>query len=237
MRHIIHFTSKFDSLKKIIASSSIRLFYCKEEFYLGNERISSAAHPMVCFSEFNVKTIDNRHITYGKYGIALSKKWVDKHKIHPVLYIDKNSLIAKSLADLLKARRQNATVQLAPNVRLSIMTIKCFTKNSIGYNSYFDINDFDFKSENEWRYVPTKTQIGNNLISQSRSKYLKKQDYYNDKLLDYPLTFSEGDIEYIFVATEKEKRIVQNLVSLDSKRIKIANWSTELRSRKANAQH
>ncbi len=229
MRHIIHFTSKFDRLKSIIMSSSLRLFYCKEEFYLGDKMVSSAAHPMISFSEYNVSTINNRRITYGKYGIAFTKDWIDRHKIHPVLYIDNNSLIAKALADLLKARRKKASIKLTSNIKLSIMTIKCFTKNSVGYNSYFNLKNFNFKSENEWRYVPTKKQIGNNLISQSRSEYLEKQDFYNNKLIGYPLTFSKEDIDYIFVASEKQKLDIHKLILIDNKRIKISKWKTELK--------
>jgi hypothetical protein len=99
-------------------------------------------------------------------------------------------LYENALSSLLKARRKNAKTELAPHVRLSIMTIKCFTKNATGYNSYFKTNDFNFKAEKEWRYVPTKSEIGGNLISQSKKLYDKKQDYYNDKLKDFPLRFT-----------------------------------------------
>lgn len=45
------------------------------------------------------------------------------------------------------------------------MELKCFIKNEQGYNSHFDVDDFDFKSENEWRFVPEKWEIGNNRCS------------------------------------------------------------------------
>lgn len=226
MKSIIHFTSEFETLKTIINSTSLRLFYCKEDFYLSNKKISSAVHPMVSFSEYAVKTIDNEKITYGKFGIAFKKSWVIKKKLHPVLYVDKNSLIANSLAELLIARRKNAKTQLAPNIKLAIMTIKCFTKNAIGYNSYFKIDDFDFKRENEWRYVPTKKEINGKLISQSKSLYLAKSDYYNDKLKNYSLKFSVTDIEYIFVSDELQKKIIEQLNLIHKDKIKISKWTT-----------
>lgn len=227
MKSIIHFTSEFETLKTIINSSSLRLFYCKEDFCLGDRKVSSAVHPMVSFSEHIIKTIDKKKITYGKFGIGFKKTWVVKNKLHTVLYVDKNSLIANSLTDLLVARRKNAKTQLAPNVRLAIMTIKCFTKNANGYNSYFNVSDFDFKSENEWRYVPTKKQIDGKLISQTKSKYLAEPDYYNNQLKDYPLKFRVSDIEYIFVATEQQRQIISNLISIDKDKIKISKWSTQ----------
>jgi len=176
MKHIIHFTSEFNTLKNIIKTNTLNLYYSKEDFYLGNKKKSSAAHPMISFSEYDVSNINNKNITYGNFGIAFKKNWIDKNKIHPVLYIDNNSIVAKSLSDLLKARRKNANTQLSSKVRLSIMTIKCFTKNTKGYNSYFNLKDFDFKNENEWRFVPTKKQIDGKLISQDKGKYLKKQE-------------------------------------------------------------
>lgn len=227
MKHIIHLTSDFDKLKSIVETSSLRLHYCKEEFCLGDKKISSAAHPMVSFSEYEIATIDKEKITYGKFGIAFTKSWAGKHKIHQVLYIDKNSLVATSLADLLVARRKNAKEQLSPKVRLSIMTIKCFTKNANGYNSYFKKNDFDFKSENEWRFVPPKNQIDGKLISQDRSKYLARQNFYNKQLEIYPLRFSSSDIEYIFVETQEQLLEIHNLTSIDMSKIKISGWSTD----------
>ena len=232
MKSIIHFTSEFETLKTIIKSLSLRVFYCKEDFYLGENKVSSAVHPMISFSEHVVKAINNKNITYGKFGIAFTNSWINKNKIHQVLYIEKNSLVAKSLAELLKARRKNAKEQLSPKVRLSIMTIKCFTKNSRGYNSYFGINDYDFKSENEWRYVPTKRQIDGKPISLSKSNYLADPDFYNDALKSYPLKFSANDIEYIFVSTEKQKNIIERLIKVDKERIKISEWSTQQKRQK-----
>ncbi len=229
MKYVIHFTSDFDKLKSIIASLSLRLHYCKEEFCLGDKKVSNAAHSLISFSEYDIATIDREIITYGKFGIAFTKSWVDTHKIHPVLYIDKNSVVANSLADLLIARRKNAATQLSPNIRLSIMTIKCFTKNAKGYNSKLKKYDFDFRGENEWRFVPTKKQIGGRLISQDRSKYIAKQDYYNKQLEKYPLTFTVNDIEYIFIQTQKQLVEVEKILSINSQKIKISKWKTKLK--------
>jgi hypothetical protein len=224
MKHIIHFTSSFEKLKKIIETSHLKLHYCKEEFYLGDKKISSAAHPMVSFSEYDINTIDKKNITYGRFGIAFKKSWIEKNKLHPLLYIDRDSIIAKSLASLLIARR-NSTRNLSDNVRLSIMMLKCFTKNSIGYNSYFRISNFNFKDENEWRFVPTKKQIEGKLISIDRSKYLKKRNFYNDELKAFSLTFDINDIEYLFTETWNQVSQIQNMTSIDKSKIRISKWS------------
>lgn len=227
MKHIIHFTSSFDSLKSILTSRSLLLHYCKEDFCLGEKKISRAAHPMICFSECDLSSINNKVITYGNFGIAFSKKWINKNKIHPVIYIDSNSVVAESLASLLVARRKNADVQLSSKVKNSIMTIKCFTKNARGYNSYHNVPNFNFKDENEWRYVPTKRQIGGKLISQDRSKYMARKKYYNDQLIDYALKFSIEDIEFFFVKNEVQKEEILRMNILNKGKIMISRWKTK----------
>lgn len=229
MKQIIHFTPCFDKFKSIIESKSLHLHYCKEDFCIGDKTISRAVHPMVSFSEYDISTIDNENITYGRFGVAFSREWVGKYKIHQVLYIERDSILANSLAYLLIARRKNATKQLSSKVKLSIMTIKCFTKNSRGYNSHWAIHDFDFKSENEWRYVPTKEQIDGNLISQDRRKFKGNENSYNEKLVNYPMRFSANDIEFLFVKTQEQIDEILKLISISRERVRISSWKTELK--------
>jgi len=92
---IIHVTGSLEALKSILKSSSLRLSYSKENFCIGTQKISSAAHPMVCFCEYHIKELNSKTITYGKYGIAFSKAWALKKRISPVLYIDGKSLAAR----------------------------------------------------------------------------------------------------------------------------------------------
>lgn len=235
MNTIIHFTKEFNTLKSILEESSFRLKYCSEVFYLADKISSKAVHPMVCFSEQKVRTINKRNITYGSFGIGLKKSWVDKKKLHPVLYLDRNSHVANALSKLLKARRKNAEIELAPVVRLSIITIKCFTKNAIGYNSYFKMADFDFKAEKEWRFVPTKAEIGNKLISRTQKYHDKNPNKYNDQLRQFPLHFSKNDIECLFVRTEKQREELTTEFGIDKNIIKISTWSTELKKAKADS--
>jgi len=234
-RHIIHITNSFDKLKSILNGKSLRLKYCEEIFYLGKERISSAAHPMICFSEYDLNDLSTKEITYGEYGIAFSNSWVRKNKIHRVIYIDCDSAIATSLAKLLRARQNKETSNLPDNLRLPIMTIKCFTKNATGYNSYFGIHDFNFRNENEWRYVPSKEYIGHNLISQNRGTYVQDKGKHNKRLLPFPLPFALTDVIGIFVKSKTEIQTLINLYSLDSNKVMTASWAYKHPKKRANA--
>lgn len=222
---IIHVTESLKFLESILNSTSLLLSYSKEEFCIGSQKVSRAAHPMVCFCQHNIDELNSKKITYGRYGIAFSRDWALKKGISPVLYIDGNSSAAKGLATLLRARRDKDK-QLSNDLRIAIMEIKCFTKNVRGFNSKLKIYDFDFKDENEWRYVPSKSQIDGNLISQKISTYKKNQERYNKKLLPYPLKFNLSDVEAIFVATKSEVTKIQNKFSIDSNKIQVSNWKT-----------
>ncbi|MFW8602538.1 abortive infection system antitoxin AbiGi family protein, partial [Desulfobacterota bacterium M19] len=129
---IIHITNTFQRLLNILNSTSLKLSYSSEDFYVGAKKISSAAHPMVCFCSCRLNEINSKIITYGKYGISFSEDWAIKNKISPVLYIDGNSLAAKGLGNLLRARQNSNNNILPKHLRLPIMEIKCFTKNVIG---------------------------------------------------------------------------------------------------------
>ncbi len=223
---IIHATGSMSTLTSILKSQSLRLSYSKEDFCIGKKKISSAAHPMVCFCECNSGAIGNARITYGRYGVAFSTDWALRKRISPVLYIDGNSLAAKGLESLLRARQNKETSHLPKHLRLPIMEIKCFTKNVRGYNSYLNQHDFNFKSENEWRYVPKKSDIDGNLISQSKSTYLKNPDKYNKKVEPFPLHFGPSDIEAVFVSNSSEISVIAKLFPIGRNRIQVSKWKT-----------
>ena len=222
---IIHFTSTFKNLKNILSTSSLRLSYCKEDFLVGKRRVSSAAHPMVCFSEQNIIDLQKKRFTYGCYGLGFSKSWARKRKVSPVMYIPDNSQAAKGLGTLLVARRNNENNRLPKELKLAIMQLKCFTKNETGNNRHLKINNFDFKNENEWRFVPEKKDIGGGLISQKKSVFRRRPDYYNAKLLDFPFNFKHSDLEAIFVKSKKEIISIVDQFELDSEIIFISNWN------------
>jgi hypothetical protein len=220
---LIHFTPKVENLLSILNKKSLILRYCGEEFSNKRGSISSnAAHPMVSFSEYEEDTLQNANVTYGNFGIAFNKQWAKDNNINPVIYIDNLSFAASGLESLLKARR-NANIKLPMAVRLAIIKIKCFTKNKIGYNSWNNDKEFEFYKENEWRFVPTKKQIGGNLISINYSAYNKNKEKYNNKIKSYPLTFDYKDIEFIYVDNKNMDLVRQKFPLLVSK-IKLKEW-------------
>lgn len=216
MNRVIHFTKKFESILRIVDSKSLKFFYCKEDFRVKGQLKSRAAHPMVCFCHFNNTSKPPFNNSYGNYGIEFSEKWAIKKKVSPVVYIEQKSQLSTALNTLLKARRDK---KLYGDLSLSIILIKCYTKNLIGYNSKLKVKNFNFKDENEWRYVPLKKEIEGNFISINRKDYVNKIDYYNDLISKYSLKFKEIDIQKIYVENQEEKNIIYEKFNIDLNRI------------------
>jgi hypothetical protein len=225
---IVHTTGNIQNLKSILESKSLKLSFCCEDFYFYKKAISKAAHPMICFSEYNSLTINQETITYGRYAIGFSKNWARAKRIGPVLYVSDTSTAAKGMKDLLIARKiTSIDKKLEPKLRLAIMEVKSFMKNEKGYNSYSNQYNFDFKSENEWRFVPQKKEIKDYLISQNQSTYLKNKIKHNNKLEEFPLRFELNDVKVIYVANTKEKNDIIKLFGIIPEIVKIAKWKTE----------
>lgn len=177
---------------------------------------------MVSFSNYNLKYLAKKKITYGKFGIAFKEDWVKRNSINPVIYMNNMSFASSGLDTLLKARR--STVEMLPaKVRLAIIKLKYFTKNTKGYNSYTGTDDFNFKSENEWRFVPNKKQIGRNRISLSASAFEEDKNKYNEMIKGYPLRFNKEDIKYIYVDQEYIKKFESSFRYLGDK-IQVTPW-------------
>lgn len=226
-KNIIHFTNSYESILNIINDKGFQLAYCGEIFTVKDQRISSAAHPMVCFSSYSQKDLNARNITYGRYGIQMKDTWVKKNKITPVLYVDPSSQVAMALGKLLRARQRKTQFELPEELRLPIIQLKCFTKNTQGYNSYFDKEDFNFFEENEWRFVPTLRELKGAKLSQNLSTYKKNKMLHKIRLSDHILKFENKDIEKVFIKCKSELQSITEIVDSDVK-IEISPWITDL---------
>lgn len=63
-------------------------------------------------------------------GVQMKQSWVQRNKITPVLYVDESSQVALSLGKLLRARQGRESFELPNDLRLSVIQLKCFTKNA-----------------------------------------------------------------------------------------------------------
>ena len=201
---IIHYTVDI-SILKLIIKDGFKIKYCGEKLKLGTGS-SNAAHPMLSFCDIPLSESQKHFDAYGKYGIGLSKEWAIKRGINPVLYIDHNSLFAKSLLKLIEERRKADTnfTKLQSN---QILQIKAYAKNYSGHlkRRSVDNPNYKFYDEREWRLVPNSKEINNADFSIKLIDYEKDKDKYNQKIADCRIKFEAKDISYIIV--EKTSQI------------------------------
>ncbi|WP_333009814.1 abortive infection system antitoxin AbiGi family protein [Kluyvera sichuanensis] len=221
---LIHFTSDYNNIVSILRSQHLLLKYCRETFSNTKGIIaSSAAHPMVSFSNYDEDELLKTPITYGHFGIQFKWEWAKKNNISPVIYMQNNSPAAEGLEVLLNERRNNKL--LSPKMRLAIIKLKCFTKNAVGNNSKLEDKNFDFTREKEWRYVPNLKQIKGNRISENRSTYDNNYNSYNMRIKSYPLVFKITDIDTIYIKREYLSQFSHDFPQLINK-VKESNWTS-----------
>ncbi len=196
---IIHYTDSFEKITSIL-QEGFRIKYCAEVLKLWKTRSSKAAHPMISFCDIPLSDSKQHFDAYGKYGIGLSKKWAISNGVNPVIYIENNSLISKSIYELIKERRKSDS-NLTKKQKREILQIKSYAKNYSGPLKRGKVNnpDYKFYDEREWRLVPGKDDLNNAKFSVTLSAYSKNKEKYNNKVAACRLAFKSKDISYIIV--------------------------------------
>jgi hypothetical protein len=212
---IIHYTDSFKYLELII-KEGFAIKYCSERFIIEGGTGSIAAHPMISFCDIPLSQSFKHFDAYGKYGIGLSKDWAYEMGINPVWYIEKKSLIAKTLYEFLVDRR-DAKSNLNAKQKSNILRLKCFIKNYSGHLKRKSIDDknYRFYDEREWRLVPEKSDINGKSFSIDNSLYQKDKDKYNNKLSKVRFHFKPKDISYVIVDKTIEIPKMINILRVD----------------------
>lgn len=92
---LFHFTTSLKNLKDIL-SKKFQLTYCHEKYMLDYETHDSY-YPMVSFCDIPLSLAKDQIERYGSYAIGMTKEWGMKNNLNPVVYIEKNSLLAKDI--------------------------------------------------------------------------------------------------------------------------------------------
>jgi hypothetical protein len=206
---VIHYTNKLDNLKGIINSKGFRVKYCLETLNidLNNEMIFAV--PMVSFCDIPLSEVKNHIKSYGSYGIGLSKDWAKNNSLNPVLYLEKESYISKTIKSLIIGIRNLREEKNQDRIlQKGILKLFSFCKNYEGYLKHGEIDDenYCFYNEREWRYVPSEEYLVSNEIEPLiiGKEFLERKVDYNIKLKDTYCFFEPKDISYIIVDNENE---------------------------------
>ncbi|MCS3791402.1 abortive infection system antitoxin AbiGi family protein [Aeromonas hydrophila] len=211
---VIHFTNSLDAIKGIL-KHNFKPKYCKEYILLG-KYFSDLLIPMVSFCDIPMSEIKEHIDKYGCYGIGLSKKCARTSGLNPVLYIDSNSHLNRSLeyslTEYIVNGMGNTAIHELGEDKLRLLDILRYVKN---YQEDLvrkteTIHDYRFYDEREWRFVPEFSEeirgcFDNSCIDEFKDEFEKSAK----KLSNIRLTFHPDDISYLII---KEDREIHDLI-------------------------
>ena len=99
---LFHFTPSLGNLLGIL-DKTFYPRYCYDEFDLvdnGSRRFIEDAIPMVCFCDIPLSLLVDHITTYGHYGLGMTKDWGSRKGLNPVIYLNKNSYLARKFSVL-----------------------------------------------------------------------------------------------------------------------------------------
>jgi len=211
-----HFT-KFENLIGILEHNFYPR-YCSECTYTSDGNTINFSFPIVCFCDIPLSQISNHIKHYGNYGIGLSKEWVLRNRLNPIIYLQKQSYLSKKLELVLNSNWES--VNALPIKQLLddrdaliylLMHIKPYEGMQIRNGNKESIRFYD---EREWRYIPDISRLEDEELHLLTEKYSDEQiKRKNDLLKEYPLKFEPNDIKYIIIKSENERKDVIKKIS------------------------
>ena len=220
---LFHFTKEINFLESIIQNGFYPR-YCNECFSITETTIDLWI-PMICFCDIPLSQIKNHIETYGSYGIGMSKDWANKNGLNPVLYIRKNSFIAKKLKIIQNSIRDNRSSNPIPAESFLelLRNIKPYEGEFLkGGNTGKNIVFYD---EREWRHTPDYKKNIPFALTKMETQDNNVLEEANIKAMGHNLTFEPDDIKYIIV---KEVIEIPKIVSALRKKFNFRNDEKEM---------
>ncbi|MEO8771256.1 MAG: abortive infection system antitoxin AbiGi family protein [Ferruginibacter sp.] len=134
---LFHFTTSLAKLKGIL-SEKFQLTYCHEKYELDYETHDSY-YPMVSFCDIPLSLAKDQIKKYGSFAIGMNKEWGIKNNLNPVVYIEKDSLLAKDIqssidnmskaASAMSIIAQKNTLQVKKTVIAALQEVQTLIKN------------------------------------------------------------------------------------------------------------
>lgn len=174
-----------------------------EKSKLTDSRTIEFAIPMVCFCDIPLSQIKEHLKSYGNYGIGMSREWAQKNGLNSVIYIEKNSYLAKDIAAIFDTEWPKFRDSTKEELKSTPWDIIRYVKQYKGYH----VNKMGkkrlkiFYNEKEWRYVPRK---GRFVLGKSDFNNDIKKNRENIEMEQRKLRFSPEDIKYIIIRQESE---------------------------------
>lgn len=208
---LFHFTTK-EFLYEIL-KSTFKVSYAREKI-IGPTKHREFAVPMVSFCDLKLSEL-KFFLSYGKFGIGLTKDWANRNGLSPVMYINRHSDLMDKLIGgingiythlgLVDNMEQFTNLNTA---YLNVMNTYRYIKNYEGElwrkGELVDEN-YRFADEREWRFVPIlETEGIPPFVGISNIKTSQQKAKYNSKVNHLRLTFQPDDIKYLVVEKDSD---------------------------------
>lgn len=219
-KSIIHYTDSLKNITGIIEQSGFRLKYCLETIVLQKDELPpllSAAFPMVSFCDLPLTLAKEHILSYGSYGIGLSKDWAKRNHLNPVLYVEYDSVTSEYIKEegdrIGKLRKKDESFFLEERTRFTKLVGFCKNHEGPLIRKGKLVNpNYIFYNEREWRYLPNKEILGDIPLSLPPRDYADNRDDRNAVLADTYLHFGYDDISYIIVKSDTDISTTVNAI-------------------------
>jgi hypothetical protein len=203
---LFHFTNSVDNLISILENDfvphySFETYSTILPFCKNREELNKIAIPIVCFCDLPLANVQNHLEVYGNYGIGLSKECGGNKNINPIIYLEKDSKLSKTLNENLRRNYREGDFK-------NFFEIISYIKPYSGMFTKHDKTKFiTYYNEREWRYVPN-IEGGDYSFFFRKDGSLAEQTQW-DEMQKYKLRFEPDDVKYLIVEDDNE---VLNLV-------------------------
>lgn len=207
---LFHFMKNKEYLFDKIKKSALVPRYCREDTSYLNIGLNSLYYPMLCFCDINIHKVESHMNTYGKYGIAFSKKWGIDKGIQHIKYINSNS---PEYSDFRIAFENAMNIKESSPLKNYLLTTMFYMKPIQGINISKDEKvPKNFTDECEWRYIAKTDEYNLKQVLVGKESF---SDAAFNKAIELEprlwLPFNYSDIKYIIVDSQKD---AQELISL-----------------------
>jgi len=216
---IFHLT-KNEEIVCSILKEGFRFSYCREFVQL-EKSIVCFYTPIVSFCDIPLSQI-NKHVDkYGKYGIGLSKNWVQRKRLNPVLYMDKKSILFESYLNLYKeliANKSELNWKDLSEPEKGIIEILRYTKmvqDDLFRGNYEVLIDYKFSDEKEWRLAAEYSENYPMILDRVIVDVGNRKSEMNQLIRNLRLNFEPEDIKYIIFESEDDrKQLIKTIKSI-----------------------